>query len=135
MKKRAITHARTLIMQRLLAKRKKAQLSSAEKDRIETILKKSKGAVMRISNRLLPKLRQLEMKRMRNVQEDYPSTVGDMGTYGETGNVDTKLDTGNDERLIKNKKRLNGEKPEDEVKQDVETGAVKRLKHFRKLEV
>ena len=134
MKKRAVTHARSMIMQRLLAKRKKANLSAAEKDRIEKILKQSKGAVVRISNRLMPKLRELEMKRMRNVHEEYPSTVSDMGTYGETGNVTTSIDTGNDQRLKDNKKKLNGEKPEtDEVKP--EPGSVKRLKHFRKLEV
>lgn len=137
MKKRAITHARALIMQRLLGKRQKSQLSSAEKDRIETIVKKSKGAVIRISNRLLPKLRQLEMKRMRNVQEDYPSTVGDMGTYGETGNVDTKLDTGNNPNLERTKKRLSGENPDidDEKDAKADSAHVKRLKHFRKLEV
>lgn len=140
MKKRAVTHARTLIMQRLMGNRQKSQLSAAEKDRIETIVKKSKGAIVRISNRLLPKLRQLEMKRMRHVQEEYPSTISDMGTYGETGNVSTSIDsidTGSDQRLERNKKRLSGENPDatDTDQAKPEHGSVKRLKHYRKLEV
>jgi hypothetical protein len=149
MKGRAINGARNLIMQRLLKGRKKASLSAAEKDRIEKILKSSKNAVIRISNRLMPKLRDLEMKRLRKVHEEYPSAMADMGTYGETGNVKTSIDaeTPNDEKVKATKKRLQGLKPDENDQtgkvQDQEPGTeginpdktIHRLKHFRKLEV
>jgi hypothetical protein len=69
LKKRAILHARQLIMKRILRGRDKSRLSAAEKNRIEEIVRKAKPAVMRISNRLLPKLRQLELKRLKHVKE------------------------------------------------------------------
>lgn len=149
MKKKAITHARTMIMQRLLKGRSKASLSATEKDRIEKIVRNSKSSVIRISNRLMSKLRELELKRMRKVQEEYPSAMADMGTYGETGNVTTKIDaeTPNDEKVKATKKRLQGLKPDENDQsgkvQDQEPGTeginpdktIHRLKHFRKLEV
>ena len=69
LKKRAILHARQLIMKRILRGRDKSKLSAAEKNRIEEIVRKAKPAVIRISNRLLPKLRTLELKRLRHVRE------------------------------------------------------------------
>lgn len=69
LKKRAILHARQLIMKRILRGRDRSKLSAAEKNRIEEIVRKARPAVMRISNRLMPKLRQLELKRLRHVRE------------------------------------------------------------------
>jgi hypothetical protein len=136
LKKKSITHARTLIMQRLLKGRDKSSLSPAEKDRIENIVSKSKAAVVRISNRLAQRIRQAEMARLRHVREDFPSTVADMGTYGETGNVSTTIDVDDsehDERTRQNKKRLKGERDDVETN-DKPNPALTRLKHFRKME-
>jgi len=69
MKKRAVVGARTMIMQRLLRGRDKSKLSAAEKDRIEAIVRRSRPAIARISNRLLPKLRKLEQERLRYHKE------------------------------------------------------------------
>lgn len=69
LKKRAINHARNLMMQRLLRGRNKSQLSAAEKDRIESSIKKNRDGLMRISNRLLPKLRDVENKRMQRMNQ------------------------------------------------------------------
>ena len=69
MKKRAVTGARGMIMKRILRGRDKSKLSAAEKDRLETILRNSRAAVARISNRLLPKLRKLEQERLRHHRE------------------------------------------------------------------
>lgn len=67
LKKRAISHARTLLMSRMLRGRDKSQLSAAEKDRIENVIKKNRAGLLRISNRLLPKLRDVENKRMQRM--------------------------------------------------------------------
>jgi len=74
LKKRAIQHARTLIMQRLLRGRDKSKLSSAEKNRIEKTLKNSRAGIIRISNRLLPKLRDVENKRMQRMNQHKEET-------------------------------------------------------------
>lgn len=75
LKKRAIVAARHMLMQRLLKGRNKATLGSAEKSRIEGIVHKNKAAIVRISNRLLPKLRDYEMRRLgaKHVKEDVTS--------------------------------------------------------------
>jgi hypothetical protein len=70
LKKRAIIHARTMIMNRLLKGRDKSSLSAAEKDRIEGILSKSRSAVARISTRLLPTIRKLEQQRLARQHEE-----------------------------------------------------------------
>ena len=150
LKSRSISAARRMIMKRLLAKRKKSQLSAAEKTRIETILSKSKNAVVRISNRLMPKLRQLELKRMRGrVHEANQAT--DLDYDAEKHAVDTvaahDTDVANNERLASIKKKLQGqpadaENQSGEVK-NLEPGTsnidpgqtIHRLKHFRKMEV
>jgi hypothetical protein len=64
LKKRAIAAARHLLSQRLLKGRDKSTLGAAEKSRIEGIVHKNKAAIVRISNRLLPKLREYEMRRL-----------------------------------------------------------------------
>jgi len=136
LKKKSITHARTLIMQRLLKGRDKSSLSPAEKDRIENIVSKSKAAVVRISNRLAQRIRQAEMARLRHVKEDFPIVGPDVGSYGETGNVSTTIDVDDsehDERTRQNKKRLKGERDDVET-HDKLNPALTRLKHFRKME-
>jgi len=71
LKKRAIAAARHLMMQRLLKGRDKSSLGAAEKSRIEGIVHKNKAGIIRISNRLMPKLRAYEIKRLgHHVKED-----------------------------------------------------------------
>jgi hypothetical protein len=129
LKKKAIVHARQLIMQRILRGRNKASLSAAEKSRIENIVNKAKGAVVRISNRLMPKLRELEQKRLKHMRED----------WAESGDVEAKSnqsianDVQGDERLERNRLRLAGKTiPTSNLDYDSNT---KRRKEFRKLEV
>ena len=104
LKKKSIVHARKMIMQRLLRGRDKASLSAAEKSRIENIISKMKGAVVRISNRLMPKLRELEQQRLKRMHED----------WAESGDVEAKssqsiaADTVGDDRLERTKQRLTG---------------------------
>ena len=118
-----------MILQRLLRGRDKASLSAAEKSRIENIISKMKGAVVRISNRLMPKLRELEQQRLKHVRED----------WAETGDVEAKssqsiaADTVGDDRLERNKQRLAG-KHVPAANIDYATNTKKR-KEFRKLEV
>lgn len=64
LKKRAIAAARHLMMQRLLKGRDKSSLGAAEKSRIEGIVHRNKAGIIRISNRLMPKLRDYEIKRL-----------------------------------------------------------------------
>jgi hypothetical protein len=69
LKKRAINHARTLLMSRMLRGRDKSSLSAAEKNRIEAVIKNNRAGLLRISNRLLPKLRDVENKRMQRMNQ------------------------------------------------------------------
>jgi len=134
-KKKAIVHARKLIMQRLLRGRNKASLSAAEKDRIEGIVNKAKGAVVRISNRLIPKIRELEQRRLKHMHEDWAES-GDTETKSiETlGNNDAML-SGN-ATLARIKNQLAGYPVIDggKFKPDTDLGVV-RLKNYRKMEV
>ena len=104
LKKKAIVHARKMILQRLLRGRNKSSLSAAEKSRIENIIDRAKGAVVRISNRLMPRLRELEQQRLKRMHED----------WAETGDVEAKssqsiaADTVGDDRLERTKQRLAG---------------------------
>ena len=69
LKGKAIVHARKLIKAKLLRGRDYSKLSAAEKNRIEAILKKASQAVIRISNKLVPKIRELESKRLKHMHE------------------------------------------------------------------
>jgi nicotinamide mononucleotide adenylyltransferase len=69
LKSKAIVHARKLIKAKLLRGRDYSKLSAAEKNRIEAILKKASQAVVRISNRLVPKIRELESRRLKSMHE------------------------------------------------------------------
>jgi hypothetical protein len=138
MKKRAIVHARELIMQRLLKGRSKSSLSAAEKSRIEGIVHRSKAAVIRISNRLVGKLRDLEKKRlMQHVREDNQAT--DLIYDGEEHAAQTvaanDTDTTGNDRLEYTKAHLGGNiAPPRPAEGANPRNTIKRLKHFRKLE-
>jgi hypothetical protein len=114
-KKKAIVHARKLIKSKILRGRDYSKLSAAEKNRIENILKRAGAAVVRISNRLMPKIRELEMKRLREEADQYPT----------------------DALVRQNTQMLAGQNPSIEVKDAAPDSAkhVKKLKQFRKLEV
>jgi hypothetical protein len=140
LKKRSITHARNLIMSRLLQGRKKAQLSAAEKDRVEKIVRNARAAVVRISNRLMPKLRQMEIQRLRHVKEESrPNQATDLVYDGEEHGYETVMkhdtDTTGNETLSYVKAHLGGNtmvvRPGEGVKP---RETMKRLKHFRKME-
>lgn len=134
-KKKAIVHARKLIMQRLLRGRNKASLSAAEKDRIESIVNKAKGAIVRISNRLIPKIRELEQQRLKHMHEDW-SESGDTETKAvETlGNSDVML-SGNT-TLAHIKSHLAGHPVMDQGNFKPDPAIhVRRMKNYRKMEV
>jgi hypothetical protein len=114
LKKRAIVGARSMIMSRLLRGRSKDQLSAAEKNRIEDIVRKSKASVTRISNRLLPKLRKLEQERLRHQREGVEVT----NTVPTTAAV-----------------QLAGAQLKSEIPKPEQHKGVRRLKQFRKMEV
>ena len=112
LKKKAVVHARKLIKAKLLRGRDYSKLSVAEKNRIENVLKRASLAVVRISNRLIPKIREVEMKRLKEQADQYPTDA-----------------------LVKhNTQMLAGQKPSIEVDQDA-APHVKKMKQFRKLEV
>ena len=143
MKKRAVLHARNLIMGRVLRGRDKSSLSAAEKDRIEGIVRNAKQAVIRISTRLMPKLRKLEMQRLRHVKEEQghrPNQATDLIYDAEEHAVDTvaanDTDTTDNERLAHTKSHLMGVRPTLTPGAGVDADrTVKRLRHYRKLEV
>jgi hypothetical protein len=114
LKKRAIVGARSMIMSRLLRGRSKDQLSAAEKNRIEDIVRKSKASVTRISNRLLPKLRKLEQERLRHQREGVEVT----NTVPTTAAA-----------------QLAGAQLKSEIPKPEQHKGVRRLKQFRKMEV
>ena len=132
LKKRAVTHARTLIMQRLLKGRDKSSLSAQEKDRIEGIVRGAKQAVVRISNRLMPKLRQLEMKRLRTVKEHNQMTdaIYDSEAHAVETVAANDTDTTNNPTLEVIKQALSGRPmPKADAKpRDAQT--LRRMKHF-----
>lgn len=121
LKKRAIVGARGMIMARLLRGRNKADLSAAEKSRIEDILRKSKSAVARISNRLLPKLRKLEHERLSHQHEQHDA-------------VPTAVKVANTAASLAGAKITDTGDLKDMSKPEQHKG-VRRLKQFRKMEV
>jgi hypothetical protein len=137
LKKKAIVHARSLIMQKLLKGRDKGSLSAAEKDRIEAIVHRAKGAVVRISNKLMPKLRDLEMQRIRHqVREDWSES----GDVEEKSNASIALnDTPADIHpgVTSARNILSGldPEPQDPRNQVDKPKGIRKLKNFRKMEV
>lgn len=119
LKKKAVVHARKLIKAKILRGRDYSKLSAAEKNRIENVLKRASMAVVRISNRLIPKIREVEMKRLKMQEQaaaEYPTDV-----------------------LVKhNTQMLSGQNPSIEVVKDAAKDSakhVRKMKQFRKLEV
>jgi hypothetical protein len=135
LKKKAIVHARTLIMQRLLKGRDKSSLSAGEKNRIEAIVHKARAAVVRISNKLMPKLRELEQKRMK-MHEDWSET-GDIEKVSFDTNASNDTPAGLHAGVDSAKRILAGEtpKPVDPRLQVKPNKHVKRMQQFRKMEV
>ena len=64
LKKRARLAARRSIMKRFLKGRDKKSLSPQEKDRLEKQIKSMPTIVMSLSNKMLPKIRDIEKKRL-----------------------------------------------------------------------
>jgi len=146
LKKRAVAHARSMIMQRLLRGRNKSQLSAAEKDRIESIVHRAKAAVVRISNRLMPKLRELELERLKrqgqqHEAQEYHASLDPrqhMTTYDAEEDASATValhdtDTTDNPRLAQHRARIAG-MPEPHEPVDLQKQQVK-MKQFRKLEV
>jgi len=124
LKKRAIVAARHMLVQRLLKGRDKSSLSAAEKSRIEGIVKKSKASVVRISNRLLPKLRAYEIKRLGHQVKE--------GT--DIMSAQNRLD-----HVVDHLSGIRPTTPTDPVPDQPVTGVdpkktIARLKNFRKME-
>ena len=115
LKKRAVVGARGMIMQRLLRGRDKSKLSAAEKDRIEAIVRRSRPAIARISNRLLPKLRKLEQERLRHHSEGVEVT--------------------NTAPTVAALQLAGGKLPMQNPSAPQQHKGVRRLKQFRKMEV
>ncbi len=142
LKKRAIVHARALIARRIYRGRDRSELSVGEKNRLESILNKSKAAVVRISNRLMPKLRELENRRLSRLREEAerePNQATDLIYDGEEHSADTvaknDTDTRGNETLTYVKAHLGGDtvpaRPGDVKPKE----HVKRMKQFRHMEV
>lgn len=137
LKKKAITHARHLMMNRLLRGRDKTRLSAAEKDRIEKIVHNARAAVIRISNKLMPKLRQLEQKRIKHMHEGADLSNANVHP---TPNTDYNQDTAPADihpGVAQAVRKLSGEteKPVDPRLQVDSKKVMRKIKNFRKMEV
>ena len=64
LKRRAHHAAKRALMNRLLRGRSKDQLSAAEKDRVEQQLKSMEGIVNNLSQKMLPRIREIERSRL-----------------------------------------------------------------------
>lgn len=119
LKAKAIVHARKMIKAKLLRGRDYAKLSAAEKNRIENILKRASQAVTRISNRLVPKIRELESKRLKRMHEQ-------SDTVSVSGNA----------ILAHTIQHLAGNPKTTDPTQVADAGkTMNRMKQFRKMEV
>ena len=120
LKSKAIVHARKMIKAKLLRGRDYSKLSAAEKNRIESILKKASLAVVRISNRLVPKIRELETQRLKRMHEEALDSVPVSGNVILTHTIN---------HLAGNPKTQDPTLLPDPAQH------VKRMKQFRKMEV
>lgn len=75
LKKRAKLAARRAIMKRFLKGRDKKSLSPQEKDRLEKQVRSMPTIMMSLSNKMLPKIRDIEKRRLAG-QRSKSSTVG-----------------------------------------------------------
>lgn len=142
LKKRAIVHARQLIVQRLLKGRDKNDLSPAEKSRIEDLVHKAKDSVIRISNRLIPKIRELEMRRLRHqhntMTEENQRTdnVYDSEEHAVKTVAANDTDTEDNPILARIKYQLEGGKDRIQpIFPHQQRKTFHKMRHFRKLEV
>ena len=135
LKKKAIVHARHLIMQRILKGRNKASLSAAEKTRIENIVNKAKAAVVRISNRLMPKLRELEKQRLKHMHEDWAEAGNaEAAAVDQNKTNDTPADI--HPGVAHAKAHLAGEKQPADPRLEIDHAKhMRKIKNFRKMEV
>ena len=69
LKKRSKLAARRVIMKRYLRGRNKSQISAQEKNRLESQIRNMPNVVGSLSNKLLPKMRKLEQKRLSNLRK------------------------------------------------------------------
>jgi nicotinamide mononucleotide adenylyltransferase len=115
LKSKAIVHARRMIKAKLLRGRDYAKLSAAEKNRIENILKRASQAVTRISNRLVPKIRELESKRLKRMHEQSDTvssnamlahTIQHLAGYPRTTDPTQVADAGKTMRRMKQFRKM-----------------------------
>lgn len=66
LKKRAVRGARNMVYKRLLKGRDKSAMPPAEKARFERLIGMYKPLIQRFAQRMLPKMRKLEINRMKN---------------------------------------------------------------------
>lgn len=135
LKKKSIRAAKMVIQQKLLRGRDKSKLSAAEKNRIENIITKAKPAILRISNKLMPKIRQVEIRRLRKMEEQLGTDRINRTELDIPG--PDKESTGH-EMADKVKRHLAGARNPNAPQQghDIDpANTMRRLKHFRKLEV
>jgi hypothetical protein len=64
LKKRAMLAGKRMALKRILHSRKKSQLSSAEKDRVEKQVRTMMATQTTLTTKFLPKVRELERKRL-----------------------------------------------------------------------
>jgi hypothetical protein len=69
LKRRSKLAARRVIMKRYLRGRNKSQISAQEKNRLESQIRNMPNVVGSLSNKLLPKMRKLEQKRLSNLRK------------------------------------------------------------------
>ena len=68
LQKRAKLAARNMLYKRFLAGRSKSQLSPAEKDRVEKMVSSLKGIQSNLAQKLMPKIKSIEQKRLSRKQ-------------------------------------------------------------------
>lgn len=138
LKKKAIVHARQMIKQRLLRGRNYRTLSAAEKDRIEKIVHNAKAAVVRISNKLMPKLRELEQSRIKHMHEGADLSNANVHPTPalESDLVNQEVPDTMHPNMAGIKANLSGNTQHVDPRLTVEPGKhMRKIKNFRKMEV
>jgi hypothetical protein len=64
LKNRAVKAAKTIIMNKLTKGKSKGELSSAQKEKIEKLMRKKKAVINKIAKKLYPKVKEKEKERM-----------------------------------------------------------------------
>lgn len=68
LRNRARVAARRSLYKKFLRGRKKASMTASEKDRIETQISRMKNIQFNLANRMIPKIRELEIKRLASIR-------------------------------------------------------------------